>query len=149
MGLDMYLTKEKRKTDRRCKTGYRVTDKQDVCYWRKANAIRGWLVSHKVIEEDDNCVPREIDRDTIHELLGDCEKVIAKFNTSAKNRCEETAHDFFESAKEILPPSEGFFFGNYEIDEYYIEEILETIDKLNTVLETTSEEDTLVYSDWW
>ena len=47
-----------------------------------------------------------------------------------------------------IPITYGFQMVN-NVPEYYIEEIRETIDKLTTVLETTSEEDTLVYSDWW
>lgn len=154
MGLDMYLYRETRKADKRCKLGYRVVKGEEVCYWRKANQIRGWLIRHNVIEDDDNCVSREVDRDTIGELIADCEGVLNLYDCT-KLASAKTGNDplkdkiFLEMANEVLPPTSGFFFGGEGFDEFYIEDLRETADKLTTVLETTTDNDTLVYSDWW
>jgi hypothetical protein len=31
-------------------------------------------------------------------------------------------------AKELLPPQQGFFFGSYEIDEWYLNDIKQTVE---------------------
>ena len=33
-------------------------------------------------------------------------------------------------AMELLPPTEGFFFGSYAIGEWYLEDLKETVDQL-------------------
>jgi hypothetical protein len=39
-------------------------------------------------------------------------------------------------AGDILPPTSGFFFGTYEIDEWYMEDLKYTIQMLDHVLST-------------
>lgn len=122
MGLDMYLYKK-----------VKDAEKQDVAYWRKANQIRGWFVRHGLIEEDDDCVERPITRDDLVNLVADCEKVLADKSL----------------AQEVLPCTQGFFFGSDEYDEYYFTDLIDTVDQLSTVLETSTDEDEFIYSDWW
>lgn len=122
MGLDMYLYKK-----------VKGSEKQDVAYWRKANQIRGWFVKQGLIEDDDDCVERPITRDNLEELVNDCERVLA----------DRTL------AQEILPCTRGFFFGSDEYDEYYFADLEDTIDQLNTVLETSTDEDEFIYIDSW
>ena len=51
---------------------------------------------------------------------------------------------------ELLPTYDGFFFGSYEYDQYYLEDIKETIDIINNVLNDTDfEKYTIVYSSSW
>lgn len=51
---------------------------------------------------------------------------------------------------ELLPTSVGFFFGNYEYNQYYLEDIKETIDIINNVLDDTDfEEYTIAYRSSW
>lgn len=51
---------------------------------------------------------------------------------------------------ELLPNSVGFFFGNYEYNQYYLEDIKETIDIINNVLDDTDfEEYTIAYRSSW
>lgn len=122
MGLDMYLYKK-----------VKGSEKQDVAYWRKANQIRGWFVKQGLIEDDDDCVERPITRNNLEELVNDCERVLA----------DRTL------AQEILPCTRGFFFGSDEYDEYYFADLEDTIDQLNTVLETSTDEDEFIYTDSW
>jgi hypothetical protein len=39
-------------------------------------------------------------------------------------------------AGDILPPTPGFFFGTYEIDEWYMEDMKHTVNALNHILST-------------
>ena len=51
---------------------------------------------------------------------------------------------------ELLPTSSGFFFGSYEYDEYYFNDLRETIDVINNVLdETDFETYTITYRSSW
>lgn len=119
MGLDMMLKNSRDET---------------VATWRKANQIRGWLVSHEIIQYDDDCVDRTITTITkkqIEGLVNDCKKVLEN-------------HDL---AKELLPTTDGFFFGSQEYDEYYFEDLQSTVEKLSPLLEQADENYT--YHDWW
>ena len=51
---------------------------------------------------------------------------------------------------ELLPTTSGFFFGGTDYDEYYVNDIKETIDIVTKVLETTDFEKEMVYyvSSW-
>ena len=53
-------------------------------------------------------------------------------------------------AQELLPATPGFFFGSYEYDEWYVDDIVNTIDIINKVLETTDFETQMLYycSSW-
>ena len=50
----------------------------------------------------------------------------------------------------LLPTTSGFFFGSTDYDEYYVNDIKETIDIVTKVLETTDFEKEMVYyvSSW-
>ncbi len=44
-----------------------------------------------------------------------------------------------KSIKEILPPVKGFFFGAYEIDEWYKENVEETVKTIENILKEDEE----------
>ncbi len=107
-----------------------IDDNEEVCYWRKANQIRGWLVSHNIIFEQDNCIPRLVTSDTLKQLVDDCKKVLEN-------------HDL---APELLPTTDGFFFGSMGYDEWYFEELERTVSVLEPLAAT---EKNYIYSDWY
>jgi hypothetical protein len=43
-------------------------------------------------------------------------------------------------AGEILPPVQGFFFGSYEVDEYYIQDLNDTIKMIDHILSVVPED---------
>jgi hypothetical protein len=43
-------------------------------------------------------------------------------------------------AGEILPPVQGFFFGGYEIDEYYIQDLSDTVKMIDHILSIVPED---------
>lgn len=85
-------------------------------YWRKANQIHGWFVQN-VQEGQDDCKDYDVSYSQLQELRALCIKVLEQK----------------EKAGEILPPCQGFFFGNEEIDDWYFQNIQETIDIINAL----------------
>jgi hypothetical protein len=52
-------------------------------------------------------------------------------------------------AEELLSPSQGFFFGSYEIDEWYWEQLEDTLMQLGRVLTTVPEDWSFAYQSSW
>jgi hypothetical protein len=150
MGLDMYLQSNKR---------------GEVMYWRKANHIHGWF--ERKLNGIDNQRQHAITYDALEDLLMDCirvkdsliaggtimkDTVIEKGikNGEPYQKVEPRPH--FKNtvvALELLPPTQGFFFGSDNIDEYYLQDIEETIEKLSTVLSTKEKGERFYYYAWW
>ena len=118
MGLDMYLYEKQ---------------VHEVAYWRKANAIHGWIINHT--DSVDNGTPIPLTKQDLYLLRETCIEVL-------------NAHTE-DVAMELLPPTSGFFFGTTDISEYYWEDISDTITKLNTALEQSVDDATFEYYASW
>jgi hypothetical protein len=94
-----------------------------VGYWRKANAIHGWFVSN-VQGGEDNCQPHHVYREQLSELAETCDLLLRA----------PVGAGYEDLVNDILPPTQGFFFGGYEIDEYYREDIKYTKEMIDHVL---------------
>lgn len=105
-----------------------------VGYWRKANAIHAWIVDN-CAGGIDECQRIYIPRDKAMELVSLCKRVLA--NKSL--------------AEQLLPPRAGFFFGTYEIDEWYLNDLTRTIDIFEKVLKAAEREeiDGVTYQASW
>lgn len=101
----------------------------DVCvgYWRKANAIHGYIVNN-FAEGVDECQHIPLPVDALVDLQADCESVLAEFDAKGISAVPEAAEDVG------LVPRSGFFFGSLEYDDYYIADLRYTVAILNTVL---------------
>ena len=86
-------------------------------YWRKANAIHAWFVHH-CQNDVDECQETHVSRETLTELLEVCKEVLKKPKL----------------ATQLLPPQAGFFFGNTNIDEWYIKDLNSTVEVLTKAL---------------
>lgn len=99
----------------------------NVAYWRKANAIHGWFVEN-VQGGEDNCKEYGVERHQLVELLETVTKVLEGDK---------------DTAKELLPVREGFFFGNYDeddgYDKWYYEQLGYTQDMITNLLEVVPE----------
>lgn len=129
---------------------------EEISYWRKANQIHGWFVNNTE-ERDDNRL-YSVSREHLEELLTDCKKVLEILNASTKSikqvevgwkdgkpyTEEVEVYDNVDEVMDILPPTEGFFFGSDIIDGWYKENIENTIEILTTELGDNIE----VYSDY-
>jgi|1_EtaG_2_1085319.scaffolds.fasta_scaffold02223_10 hypothetical protein len=101
-------------------------------YWRKANAIHKWFVDN-VQSGEDNCGTYYVSRQQLIQLKELCEKVLA-------NK---------DKASELLPIHQGFFFGTYEYDERYWDNLTGTIKEIDEVLEMFPEEWDFEYTSSW
>jgi hypothetical protein len=118
MGLDMYLYEKQ---------------VHEVAYWRKANAIHGWIINYT--NAIDDCTPISLTKHDIIQLRDDCQKVLDKGTE--------------ETAMKLLPPAEGFFFGSNVIDEWYWDNIKETIELLNKALDESGDDAMFEYQASW
>lgn len=87
-------------------------------YWRKFNALHNWFVKN-VQEGEDDCGTYYVYSKNLEELL----EVLSKIK-------EDNS-----LAKELLPTSQGFFFGNSDYDDYYFSEIDRTHKDITELLE--------------
>ena len=85
-------------------------------YWRKANQIHNWFVEN-VQDNVDNCSSYYVSYDMLKELKTLCLKVLADKS----------------KAKEILPASDGFFFGDSDYNEWYFEGLENTVEIIDTL----------------
>lgn len=101
-------------------------------YWRKFNALHHWIVEN-LCEGVDDCREIHLRRENIEEILNICNEIL-KDHTKAQ---------------ELLPCSSGFFFGSQEYDEWYFEDIKETIKIMNVALELYEKNYWIEYQASW
>ena len=156
MGLDMYLTKkiyiknwehtpkENRSKLTLVKGGKTIDTKnatyveQEVAYWRKANMIHQWFVDNAQ-RGIDNCAQYYVDYQQLVELYKICVGIKELFEQYGASQ------EFEKLAKEVLPTTEGFFFGNYEYAEEYMTDIEDTIKQLKDI----SKDEEYYYQSSW
>lgn len=117
MGLDMYLYG--------VKDNYNLVDYNigkigisvECGYWRKANHIHKWFVDN-VQDGIDNCASYYVSQETLEKLKAVCLEVL-------KDKSK---------APDLLPTQSGFFFGPTEYDEYYFQDIEDTIEIIDKCL---------------
>lgn len=135
MGLDMYLMRKTYVQHWNHKSeNYEVTvtkggkptsiDHKKVAYiieqagyWRKANAIHKWFVDN-VQDGKDDCGEYYVSPEKMEKLLNICNDVLA--NPARAN--------------ELLPTTNGCFFGGTEYDEYYLSDLEDTVQLLTEAM---------------
>jgi len=126
MGLDMYLNKKE-------KTPMSNGACRDVeyAYWRKFNALHLWFV-HNVQGDVDDCGDYSVTKEQLESLLDTLRRI----------------ND--DTANELFPTGRGFFFGSTDYDEWYFQDVKETIDLFErTLLEFDFDEEELWYHSSW
>ena len=96
-------------------------------YWRKANQIHKWFVD--LSGEEDKCQKISVTGRQILELVDICKQVLEDHS----------------KAEELLPVQEGFFFGSYEYDDWYFQDLEYTVKKLENV----NPDDEFIYQTSW
>ena len=121
---------------------YRVGE--NVGYWRKANQIHNWMVNNIQAGIDD-CGTYEVTKENIKKLLNICR------NIKALSILEDGKIIINQDiAETLLPTTHGFFFGGTDYDEYYMQDIEDTIKILEKVLaETDFEKEMIAYCSSW
>ena len=135
MGLDMYLYARKhianfdfipgdrkQNTEIKSALGFSANDFEsvavslEVAYWRKANYIHKWFVDN-VQEGIDNCGEYWVSNEKMQELYDTCVRALETKDAT------------------ILSPTDGFFFGSTDIDQWYWDDIESTKEKIKSLLE--------------
>jgi len=142
MGLDMYLYKKTyvKQWEHKGEDNYQIEVskngkpiehikkerityiEEEIGYWRKANQIHKWFVDN-VQDGEDDCGNHDVSEEQLEELLGLCKKVL-------ENN---------QLAEELLPSTSGFFFGSTDYDEWYFNDIKNTIEIIESILSERNE----------
>ncbi len=112
-----------------------VTVTFNVAYWRKANQIHKWFDNEAGGLE--NCQEYEVEVEKLQELVTLCERLLEERN--------------FEEALEELPTEGGFFFGPTDKEDYYWDDLEETVKQLKPLLanDYLVEKASFKYHGWW
>jgi hypothetical protein len=154
MGLDMYLTAERYMSkyfdaEDSAKIAaineiFDIAGEEDgdygaqsvifkVAYWRKANAIHQWFVEN-CQEGVDECQKAYVSREQLQTLLDLCKEIVASPKKGSK----------------LLPTANGFFFGSTEYDDYYMQDITYTVERLEKILKDSAlEKSDFYYQSSW
>ena len=151
MGLDMYLERTPKDAV------------EEVGYWRKANQVLRWIDTH--VAPVENCERIKLSLDNIRELRDDCQKVIdgselveGKVKTGVNyvdgkpiphyTDCLVIANP--ELAEKIMPIEDGFFYGSTDYNEWYINQLKDTVKICEEILDNPKSEDyDFNFIAWW
>jgi len=102
-----------------------------VAYWRKFNALHGYIVDNYA-DGEDTCQDIYLSYDDLCDILTLLKEV----------------RDTKDSSK--LPPTAGLFFGSKNIDEYYWHDLEESINTFEDIIsKEDSEEVDYIYNASW
>lgn len=106
---------------------------QEVGYWRKANAIHKWFVDN-VCDGKNDCNPYYFNINKLQKLKDTCQSVL----------------DNHDLAPTLLPTYQGCFYGTYDYDEYYFDNLKDTIKIIDNIIDNyDSYNDALYYEASW
>lgn len=155
MGLDMYLLADKYVSGSEYREDKNFAeildlislDKEDagtfltvsvnVGYWRKANAIHSWFVTN-VQNGVDNCQLYYVHRNQLVKLKELCNEALAAYSRGDLN-----------SARQLLTPKEGFFFGSVQVDDGYKSDLEQTVQIISKCLTSKFEDFDFYYRSSW
>lgn len=137
---------------------------EEVAYWRKANQIHAWFV-REVQNGEDNCEEYSVDPDKLVDLLDICKQI--KADCPMVDGEVENGYTFegdkripqmekgkvmtnAELAHKLLPTQEGFFFGGTGYDQWYMQDIENTIEQLESIMsnEKWKDQDYYYQASW-
>lgn len=162
MGLDMYLIKRKKEKKK-------LTDDElwgfdnELIYWRKSNEVHNYLCSMGEKIEDERSY--KISKEVLQVLLDKCNEILDKViiekgkvkngQTFKNGKWEDILEDGeiivnVDEISKILPTTSGFFFGSTEYDQYYLEDIKYTKERLENIINTIDfdNEDVYYLASW-
>jgi hypothetical protein len=120
---------------------------ESVGYWRKANAIHKWFVENVQAGKDD-CKDYYVDRENLLALKNVCLKILQNLiKNSIINSNGNIEYKNVKLANKLLPPQQGFFFGGKDIDEYYVNDLSNTVELIDKILQ--EETGDFYYSSSW
>lgn len=135
MGLDMYIHSKKVLETKVIDEVKWLTSttyvEEGLGYWRKFNALHGFIISN-FAEGEDDCNPIWLREENIVEIISTL-TAIKEDNSKAM---------------ELMPPYPGFFFGSYEVDALYFNRIEGSIPIFENALSRCKEENIYYQASW-
>ena len=165
MGLDMFLEKVKKIDNMTLKEIFNLgVYGEEIAYWRKANQIHKWFVEN-VQDDNDDCGSYVVTKEQLTELYEtaktvlDSSKLVPGMIKNGEtyengkwvpNMVEGKTIEDPSVAMKLLPTRSGFFFGSTDYDEWYLDDIELTVEKIGRVLKETDFDNEIVYysSSW-
>lgn len=136
MGLDIYFEKRNKAN--------KEVESVELAYFRKVNFLVRFMENYGDVE---NCTYLPLSKDIVENLIESCDEVLNLYNTTK----DKTA--FEEGAKVILPTTDGFFFGNTDYDSWYINDVKEVKNKMQTHVlpkfDSLAEDEEIVFYIWY
>lgn len=133
---------------------------EELMYWRKANQIHGWFCNNT--EEIVADVKYYVTKTDLEVLLETCKSVSDILEKSPKITKQvvggwKNGEEYMVPVEvydnnviaDILPPTQGFFFGSDTIDDYYKQDIDDTIKFLEEELSNCEEDAEFEYYASW
>ena len=132
-------------------------------YWRKANQIHSWFVQNVQNGEDD-CGNYYVELDKLKELyelvktvLDSCELVKGKVQNGSRGTPTGWQPIMEDGelikdpsiAKELLPNTEGFFFGSQGYDQWYVRDLEDTKEMLEKIIANHTDDCEYEYHSSW
>ncbi|MEN2279644.1 hypothetical protein AAH973_01645 [Enterococcus faecalis] len=125
MGLDMWLYEKEQEKG----------EAQEIGYWRKANQIRVFFASYAPELIGENIEMLAVNKEMLLELK-------RRINCCLTERNENIS-------SELLPTSQGFFFGSSEYDGWYYEQLENTLPIIEEALIAINNNNLVFYGEWW
>lgn len=172
MGLDIYF-KRVNKIDfefakkKNTEDAYKELEIEEIGYFRKVNCLLPFF------GYEDNCKYLAVTEDQIKELVKVAKELLKKhhainssilsyqeilkvYKDNKKKRMEILENmdalwkNFAKIAQENLPTTSGFFFGNTEYNEWYINDLTEIVNVFEKILDSTDFDiDQILMYCWW
>jgi hypothetical protein len=108
-----------------------------VAYWRKAGSVHNWFVQN-VQNGVDDCGDHYVSRDKLKQLLDNCCEAVEDYFEWRKIP-KRARPEYPRIAAKLVPAS-------YEYDEDWLEELQETIETINEVLQKNPPSDPGLFS---
>lgn len=152
----MYLIERKKKKKNKDLWDF----KDELIYWRKANQIHKYFCDKG--EEIEEQIAYKLKIEDLQDLLDICNTILKKVKTGAGKVMSGKRYNFktekfepiFEDGivilnknicEELLPTQDGFFFGNIDYNQYYLESIKYTKEKLEEIIDNIDYENNDIY----
>jgi CRISPR/Cas system-associated endoribonuclease Cas2 len=105
---------------------------EDIGYWRKANAIHNFFVQ-ECQNGVDECQLSIVKKTHLKDLLKRCKRAMSLKDIYLNDGIIKDG----EGIETFLPTTSGFFFGGTEFNEWYFNDVEETINLITKVLKET------------
>lgn len=117
---------------------------EQIGYWRKANQIHTYFVQ-QCQGGVDECQLTKVSKKKLNKLMSLCKEALALKEVYLNDGIIQG-----KGCEEILPTKSGFFFGGTEFNEWYFQDIEDTIETISKVLkETDFKKQTIFYRSSW